>query len=94
MPQPSWKQASSSPAASGKPGRELEDLVRKLAITVVPFGDSEWHAAGSACARYGRGRHAALNLGDCLAYATAAVAGDSLLLVGADFRYTEIPAAI
>jgi ribonuclease VapC len=79
----------------GKPGRELEDLVRELAITVVPFGEAEWHAAGAAFDRYGRGRHkAALNFGDCLAYATAAVAGDSLLFVGADFRHTDIPAAL
>ncbi len=79
----------------GKPGRELEDLVRELAVTVVPFGDAEWHPAGAAYARYGRGRHkAALNFGDCLAYATAAVAGDSLLFVGADLRHTDVPAAL
>ena len=76
----------------GKPARELEELVRELAITVVPFGEAEWHTAGSAYARYGRGRHkAALNFGDCLAYATAAAAGDSLLFVGSDFRHTDIP---
>lgn len=75
-------------------GRELDNLVRELGITVVPFGEAEWHAAIAAFMRYGRGRHpAALNFGDCLAYAAAAVAGDSLLFVGDDFRRTDIPVA-
>jgi ribonuclease VapC len=75
-------------------GRELDDLVRELGITVVPFGEAEWQAALQAYARFGRGRHkAALNFGDCLAYATAAVAGDTLLFVGDDFARTDIPAA-
>jgi ribonuclease VapC len=75
-------------------GRELEDLVRELGITVVPFGEPEWHAALQAYARFGRGRHkAALNFGDCLAYAAAATAGDTLLFVGDDFARTDIPSA-
>jgi ribonuclease VapC len=79
----------------GKSGRELADLVRELGVTVVPFGEAEWHAASAAYLRFGRGRHkAALNFGDCLAYATAAVAGDALLYVGGDFRHTDIPAAM
>ena len=46
---------------------ELEDLVKELAITVVPFGEAEWRVAVDAFARFGRGRHqAALNFGDCL----------------------------
>lgn len=73
---------------------DVEGLVRELDITVVPFGDAEWRAATSAFARYGRGRHpAALNFGDCLAYASAAVAGDSLLFVGDDFGKTDISPA-
>ena len=49
----------------GKAGREVDDLVRELAITVVPFGEAEWQAAAAAYTRYGRGRHkAALNFGD------------------------------
>lgn len=76
-------------------GRELDTLVHELGITVVPFGDAEWLRAVEASNRYGRGRHAAgLNFGDCLAYATASVAGDTLLFVGQDFGKTDIPAAI
>jgi ribonuclease VapC len=73
---------------------EVHDLVKELGITVVPFGESEWHRAVQAFARYGRGRHkAGLNFGDCLAYATAVVAGDSLLYTGDDFRHTDVPPA-
>lgn len=70
---------------------EVEELVRELAITVVPFGEAEWRAAVDAFVRFGRGRHkAALNFGDCLAYASAVVAGDSLLYVGDDFAHTDV----
>lgn len=72
-------------------GQELEALVRELGITVVPFGEAEWHRALEASNRYGRGRHAAgLNFGDCLSYATASTADDSLLFVGTDFKKTDI----
>ena len=70
---------------------EVEGLVKELAITVVPFGEAEWHVAIDAFRRFGRGRHAAaLNFGDCLAYASAAAAGDTLLFVGDDFARTDI----
>lgn len=74
--------------------REVHTLVRELGVSIVPFGEPEWDAAVDAFARFGRGRHpAALNFGDCLAYATASVAGDSLLYVGGDFARTDIPRA-
>ena len=76
-------------------GAEVRHLLEELGVTVVPFGEGEWHRAADAFARYGRGRHkAALNFGDCLAYATAAAARDSLLFVGDDFRLTDITAAL
>ena len=75
-----------SPAAG-----EVEELVKEMAITVVSFGEAEWRAAVDAFVRFGRGRHqAALNFGDCLAYASAAVAGDTLLFVGDAFSQTDI----
>jgi ribonuclease VapC len=65
-----------------------------MGVAVVPFGESEWRAARDAYLRFGRGRHpAGLNFGDCLAYATARVARDSLLFVGRDFTKTDIEAA-
>ena len=76
-------------------GGELDGLVRELGVTIVPFGEAERHRALDAMNRYGRGRHAAaLNFGDCLAYATAAVAGDTLLFVGRDFLKTDIRPAV
>jgi ribonuclease VapC len=73
---------------------EVEALLEELGITVVPFGEAEWPHAVAAFNKYGRGRHrAGLNFGDCLAYAAAASAGDSLLYVGEDFARTDIPPA-
>jgi ribonuclease VapC len=73
---------------------EIEGLVKELAITVVPFGEDEWHTAVDAFVRFGRGRHrAGLNFGDCLAYAAAATANDTLLFVGDDFTHTDIKRA-
>jgi uncharacterized protein with PIN domain len=55
------------------------------------FG-SRTASAVAAFSKYGRGRHkASLNFGDCLAYATAASAGDSLLYVGDDFTHRFDP---
>ena len=74
--------------------REVDELVKELGITVVPFGEPEWHAATDAFLRFGRGRHrAALNFGDCLSYATATTARDTLLFVGDDFARTDITPA-
>jgi len=84
---------------SGRPhsrhdDRVVQDVIKELGVTVVPFGEVEWHRAASAFTRFGRGRHkASLNFGDCLAYATAATAGDTLLFVGDDFRHTDIRVA-
>jgi ribonuclease VapC len=73
---------------------EVHELVKELGVTVVPFGEPDWHRAVDAFSRYGRGRHrSSLNFGDCLAYATAAAAGDSLLYVGDDFKHTDLPPA-
>ena len=73
---------------------EVRALVQELGVTVVPFGERDWHAAVDAFRRYGRGRHkAALNFGDCLSYAAAATANDTLLFVGDDFSQTDITPA-
>jgi ribonuclease VapC len=70
---------------------ELDALVKELGIAVVPFGEAEWRVATEAFGRFGRGRHhAALNFGDCLAYASAVAADDTLLFVGDDFRRTDV----
>lgn len=73
---------------------EVDGLIRELGIAVVPFAEAEWRIAVDAFVRFGRGRHpAGLNFGDCLAYATARQAGDTLLFVGDDFGKTDVIAA-
>jgi len=76
----------------GKPShQEVQRLIDELGVSVIPFGAAEWQAAAVAYDRFGRGRHpAGLNFGDCLAYAAAATASDSLLFVGNDFTKTDI----
>ncbi len=82
-------------ARRGKPAAtDVQDLLEELHVTVVPFGESDWRAAVRAFEQFGRGRHkAGLNFGDCLSYAVAAVASDSLLFVGDDFKSTDITPA-
>ena len=78
---------------SPAPGH-VETLLKELDVPIVPFGQAEWTIAVDAFLRFGRGRHpAALNVGDCLAYAAAAAAGDALLFVGDDFARTDITSA-
>jgi uncharacterized protein with PIN domain len=72
--------------------RGVERLLETLGVEIVPFGEAEWPVAVDALRRYGRGhRAAALNFGDCLAYAAAVAAGDTLLFVGDHFAQTDIP---
>ena len=72
----------------------LSGSLRQLGLQVVPFSEDHYYAAVNAFLRYGKGRHpAALNFGDCMAYAVAAVAGLPLLYVGKDFARTDVPAA-
>lgn len=69
-------------------------LLQELGAVIVPFGEAHFGAALEAWLRYGKGRHpAALDFGDCLAYAVARVAGQPLLCVGDDFGKTDLDLA-
>lgn len=60
-------------------------------IEIVPFTDLHWQRTIDAYARFGKGRHpAALNFGDCMTYATAALARQPLLCRGDEFRKTDL----
>jgi len=60
-------------------------------IEIVPFTNLHWQRAVDAYARFGKGRHsAALNFGDCMTYAIAAMAGQPLLCRGDDFPKTDL----
>ena len=62
---------------------------------IVAFDEAHFAAATSAFDRFGKGRHpAALNYGDCMAYAVARVAGCPLLYKGEDFARTDIRSAL
>lgn len=65
-----------------------------LDMRFVPMGEAEFDLATDAFARFGKGRHpAALNRGDCLAYACATSHGARLLFKGDDFSRTDIEPA-
>lgn len=60
-------------------------------IQTVPFCERMLDAAQTAFMSYGKGRHpAALNFGDCMAYAVAKVRDCPLLFKGQDFTRTDI----
>ena len=64
------------------------------AIDTGAFGEAHFGVATGAWLAFGRGRHpAALNFGDCLAYATARVADQPLLCTGDDFAQTDLTLA-
>ena len=58
---------------------------------LVAIAEQEAEIALDAYARFGKGRHpAALNMGDCFAYACAKSNGAKLLYKGADFAQTDL----
>lgn len=75
----------------GDPRPLLQGFLRRADVEVIPFREEHWEAALDAFQRFGKGRHpAALNMGDCLAYAAASVAGLPLLFTGQDFGKTDV----
>jgi len=72
----------------------LDRFLTSARVRVVPITDEIGRAALSAFDRYGRGRHpAALNMGDCFAYACARQLDLPLLFKGEDFPLTDITIA-
>lgn len=74
-------------------GRELDLLIHKAAIEIVPVDAEQVDVARQAHRDFGRGHHAAsLNYGDCFAYALSRVSGEPLLFKGDDFASTDVAA--
>jgi ribonuclease VapC len=72
-------------------GRELDLLIGKLGIAIVPVDAEQVAAARRAWRRFGRGRHpAGLNYGDLFSYALARTTGEPLLFKGDDFTKTDV----
>jgi ribonuclease VapC len=85
-------------AAERRGGLEARDrldrVVNRIEPEIVPFDATHLGWARDAYRRFGKGRHpAALNLGDCMAYATARHAALPLLFKGDDFGRTDIERA-
>jgi ribonuclease VapC len=75
-------------------GRELDLLLHRASVEVVPVDADQVETARAAWRRYGKGRHpAGLNFGDCFAYALATASGMPLLFKGEDFSRTDVQAA-
>lgn len=73
--------------------RDLDELVTTAAIELVAVDTEQAHIARTAFLRFGKGRHpAALNYGDCFAYALAKARGEPLLFKGRDFAQTDLMA--
>ena len=73
---------------------ELNALLRRASIQVVPVTIDHVHAAYLAWRRFGKGNHpAGLNFGDCFAYALSTISHEPLLFKGEDFARSDIESA-
>jgi len=73
----------------------VEEFLQLAAIEVIAVPAEARHAAIAAYARFGKSRHpAALNFGDCFAYACARQQRMPLLYKGDDFSLTDIEAVL
>lgn len=74
--------------------RELDLLIGRLRVEIVPVTHAQAELARSGFRRFGKGRHpAGLNFGDCFSYALARALGEPLLFVGNDFSQTDVQVA-
>ena len=74
---------------------KINQLLAVFATQLIPFDESMASRAVDAAAMYGKGRHkAALNFGDCCAYALAKSMSLPLLYKGQDFVHTDIQSAL
>lgn len=74
--------------------RRLDDFLRESQFSLEPVTVEQARMAREAYRDYGKGRHrAALNFGDCFAYALAKEKGEPLLFKGNDFRKTDVEVA-
>lgn len=80
----------------GERGAEaFRALLAKLRADIVPVDREQAQLAYAAWLAYGKGRNpAALNLGDCFAYALARRLAEPLLFKGEDFAKTDVQQAL
>jgi ribonuclease VapC len=71
--------------------RQADAFLRRAGVVVEPVTIEQGDLARQAFLDFGKGRHkAALNFGDCFAYALARATGEALLFKGNDFGLTDI----
>ncbi len=76
-------------------GRELDLLLHRADVEVLPVDEAHAELARSAWRRFGTGRHpAGLNYGDCFSYALAVQRDEPLLFKGDDFGATDVRVAL
>ncbi len=72
-------------------GRELDLLLHRCRMDIVPLTAEQVELAREAYRRFGKGNHSAgLNLGDCATYALSRSTGEPLLFKGNDFSQTDL----
>jgi ribonuclease VapC len=79
---------SRNPIAS----RRFDDLFRDAGLRIEPVTEAQARIAREAYRDFGKGsgHPAALNFGDCFAYALAKAMGEPILFKGNDFRHTDL----
>jgi len=71
--------------------RELDLLMYKARIEIVAVDEAQVEVGRRGFRRFGKGRHpAALNFGDCFAYALSKTSGEPLLFKGEDFSKSDV----
>lgn len=72
-----------------------ERFLTQTGALIEPVTEAQAALARTAFDRFGRGRRpAALNFGDCLAYALAEATGEPVLYKGEDFARTDVRPAL
>ncbi len=72
-------------------GRELDLFLHRTKIEIVAVDAEQFSIARFAWRKFGKGRHpAALNFGDCFAYALTKTSSEPLLAKGEDFQRTDL----
>jgi ribonuclease VapC len=80
---------------SDRAGRDVQSFLDYSGVTIVALIPEDGEAALAVHHRFGKGRHrAALNMGDCFAYACAKRLCVPLLYKGNDFALTDISSAL
>jgi ribonuclease VapC len=75
--------------------QEMAKLMASLGFEIVPVTEASARSAAAAYDRWGKGIHpAALNFGDCFAYALAKERACELLFIGNDFSRTDVKSAL